>query len=107
MAICVIPGCRKSIKPGSLLKECSSCRAYLVRYYKVSPARVMERRQNMHLYDSRLQVIMPGEPDDLTEKAKLVAPANYRPQSSKGRAAVKRSPQRRAHAKRSEHRASA
>jgi hypothetical protein len=56
----------------------------------------MERRQKIHLYDSRLQVIMPGDPDELDDiedtGVKLQAPANYRPQSDKGKSVLKKHP---------------
>jgi len=97
---CTIPGCYNEISPRSRLSECPSCRAYLVNYLKASPARVMERRQKIHLYDSRLQVIMPGDPEGLTAATKLRAPDNYKPQSKKGRAVAKATPRRRAQATR-------
>jgi hypothetical protein len=93
---CTIPGCSTVISPRSRLDECPACRAYLVTYLKARPAKVMERRQKIHLYDSRLQVIMPGDPEGLTEATKLVAPSNYKPQSKKGRAVAKQTPRRRA-----------
>ena len=102
---CSIPGCSTEISPRSKLSECPACRAYLVNYLKASPARVMERRQKIHLYDSRLQVIMPGDPDELTDATKLRAPENYKPQSRKGKAVLKQTPRRRAQSTRQhEHR---
>lgn len=93
---CSIPGCTTELSPRSKLRECPACRAYLVSYLKASPARVMERRQKIHLYDSRLQVIMPGDPEHLKDGTKLVAPPDYKPQSRKGRAVMKSTPRRRA-----------
>lgn len=87
--VCSVGGCRNELSPRSQLEECAACRAYLLVYLKSSPARTMERRQKIHLYDSRLQVIMPGEPEEL-EGVKLQPPANYKPQSKKGKALVKR-----------------
>lgn len=104
---CSIPGCKNEISPRSKLNECPSCRAYLVTYLKASPARVMDRRQKIYLYDSRLQVIMPGDPDSLTSGTKLQAPENYKPQSRKGRSVLKQTPRRRAQASKSDSRASA
>ena len=94
---CTIPGCHTELSGRSKLDECAACRAYLVTYLKARPAKVMERRQKIHLYDSRLQVIMPGDPEELTDKSKLQAPSNYRPQSRKGRAVAKSGPRRRTH----------
>lgn len=93
---CMIPGCDNVLSERSSLRECPACRAYLVRYLKASPARVMERRYNMYLYDSRLQVIMPGDPEHLKDGAKLIAPKDYKPQSAKGKAVLKSTPRRRA-----------
>lgn len=105
---CSIPGCSTEISPRSKLSECPACRAYLVNYLKATPARVMERRQKIHLYDSRLQVIMPGDPDELSSATKLRAPENYKPQSRKGKAILKQTPRRRAQPHRpTEHRPSA
>ena len=68
---CIIAGCHNELSGRSKLNECPACRAYLVTYLKARPAKVMERRQKIHLYDSRLQVIMPGDPDGLTDKSRL------------------------------------
>lgn len=103
---CTIPGCHNEISPRSRLSECPSCRAYLIRYLTVRPAIVMHRRQQINLYDSRLQVIMPGDPERLTEQSKLIAPSNYKPQSKRGKAVQKQSP-RRAQSSSSNSRASA
>jgi hypothetical protein len=92
---CAIPGCYTELSPRSRLSECPACRAYLVAYLKAKPAKVMERRQKIHLYDSRLQVIMPGDPELLTDRTKLIPPANYKPHSRKGRAVVKQKQTRR------------
>lgn len=95
---CTIPGCHTEISQRSRLSECPACRAYLVAYLKARPAKVLERRQKIHLYDSRLQVIMPGDPEELDNNSKLVAPANYKPQSKRGKAVAKQTPPtRRAH----------
>lgn len=102
---CSIPGCHNEISPRSKLSECPACRSYLTNYLRATPARVMERRQKIHLYDSRLQVIMPGDPDELTDKTRLQAPSNYKPQSRKGKAVLKQTPRRRAQSSRhNEHR---
>lgn len=93
---CTIPGCHNEISPRSKLAECPSCRAYLIRYLTSRPAVVMHRRQQINLYDARLQVIMPGDPEALTEASKLVAPQDYKPQSKRGKAVAKQSPRRRA-----------
>lgn len=95
---CTIAGCNTEISPRSRVEECPACRAYLVAYLKASPARTLERRQKINLFDSRLQVIMPGDVDELSEASRLKAPANYKPQSKRGRAVAKASlPKRRAY----------
>ena len=91
---CSIQGCHTELSPRSKLDECPACRAYILSYLKARPARVMARRQAIHLYDSRLQVIMPGNAEALTESTRLIPPANYKPQSRKGRQAVKQAPRR-------------
>lgn len=92
---CTIPGCRNELSPRSRLDECQPCRAYLVRYLTMSPARVLDRRQKIHLYDSRLQAVMPGDPESLTDSSRMVPPANYKPQGKRGKAILKKHPARR------------
>lgn len=94
MPTCKISGCTNEISAHSRLEECPACRAYLVSYLKSSPARTYQRRQKIHLYDSRLQVIMPGKADALDENAALRAPKNYKPQSKKGKAVLRSSVKR-------------
>lgn len=99
---CSMPGCDNEISPRSNLSECKTCRAYLIRYLTTRPAVVLERRRKIHLYDSRLQVIMPGDPETLTEQAKMVPPAHYKPQGKRGKRIVKQSPPRLAQSKHSD-----
>lgn len=95
---CTIAGCNTEISPRSRLEECPACRAYLIAYLKASPAVTLERRRKIHMFDSRLQVIMPGDAEEISEASKLEAPANYRPMSKRGKAVQKQSstPKRRA-----------
>lgn len=93
---CVIAGCDNELSPRSRLDECPACRANLISWLKRRPAEVLERRLKLNLYDSRMQAILPGSAEKLSENSQLRVPANYKPQSRKGRALVKSIPKRRA-----------
>ena len=49
-----IHNCGRSIKPGSKLNECHTCRAGLYYWRRKRPAQVVERRHKLNVYASRL-----------------------------------------------------
>jgi predicted nucleic acid-binding Zn ribbon protein len=61
--------CGAPISEGKRVDECDGCRAYLRRYKKATPRKVMQRRIQVGLWDRRLSLLLPGDASTLDSKS--------------------------------------
>lgn len=62
--------CGEPLGEGKKVDECDGCRAYLRRVAKTAtPRKIMSRRMQVQLWDRRLELLLPGDPQQMQKKS--------------------------------------